>query len=44
MSPQFNLARGFKWRVLIIDMVQSVQLAQAVGVIQPARFRHQMES
>ena len=42
MPPQLDLAGGFKGGILIINMVQAMELAQPVGIIEPAGLRHQM--
>ena len=36
MPPQLDLAGGFKGGILIINMVQAMELAQPVGIIEPA--------
>ena len=42
MPPQLQFSGGFKGRVLVIDVVNAVHLAQPVGVVEPPGFRHQV--
>ena len=43
VAPEFHAAVGVKGGVLIKDMVLPPEKAEAVGVVEPARRRHQME-
>ena len=42
VTPELNLPCRLKGCILIINMVQSLKLAEAIGVVQPAGFRHQV--
>ena len=42
VTPELNLPCGLKGCILIINMVQSLKLAEPIGVVQPAGFRHQV--
>ena len=42
MAPQLQFSGGFKGRVLVVNVVSSVHLAQPVGVVEPPGFRHQV--
>ena len=42
VTPELNLPCRLKGCILIINMVQSLKLAETIGVVQPAGFRHQV--
>ena len=44
MAPDLNATLDIKRRILIIGMEHAVRLAKTVGVVEPARRRHNVEA